>query len=85
MLRLLKLWRLVGKDLHVLKFALAHPRRPSWLLPALALLGLFALEPMNFALPGMGVVDDFVLLPMLFHLIMKFLPAEVRAGARPSR
>jgi uncharacterized membrane protein YkvA (DUF1232 family) len=80
MIRLLKLWRLVAKDLHLLWFALRHPRRPLWLAPAVVLLALYALDPVNFALPFAGVVDDMVLIPVLLHLLLRLLPADIRAG-----
>lgn len=80
MLRLLRLWRLVGRDLHLLWFALRHPRRPFWLLPAAALLALYALDPVNFAIPLAGIVDDVVLIPLLLHGLLRLLPADIRAG-----
>lgn len=82
MIRLFRLWRMVRKDLHLLWFALAHPRRPFWLVPALVLLALYALDPINFALPLVGAVDDVVLLPMLLHLLLRLLPAHIRSGYR---
>jgi uncharacterized membrane protein YkvA (DUF1232 family) len=80
MLRLLKLWRFARKDLRLLGFALRHRNRPAWLWPAAALLACYALEPANFALPVLGVVDDFVLLPLVLHVLLKCLPADIRAG-----
>ena len=80
MKRLLLLWRVGRQDLRLLWFALRHPSRPFWLLPAAGILALFALEPANFALPVLGVVDDLVLLPILLHALVGFLPAEVRTS-----
>jgi uncharacterized membrane protein YkvA (DUF1232 family) len=80
MLRLLRLWRLGGRDLSLLWYALRHPGRPPWLLPVMAFLGIYALEPANFALPLLGIVDDFVLLPLLLHGVAQFLPADIRNG-----
>ena len=81
MLRLLKLSRLVAKDMRLVYFALRHPRRPFWLAPALILLGLYALDPVNFAIPFVGVVDDLVFIPLVLHFVLlKLLPAEIRAG-----
>lgn len=77
MLRLLRFWRLGGRDLRLLWFALRHPRRPLWLLPMAAALTFYALEPLNFAIPLFGIVDDFVLLPLLLHGLLKFLPADI--------
>jgi uncharacterized membrane protein YkvA (DUF1232 family) len=78
---------MIRKDLHLLRFALGHPRRPSWLVPALVLLGLYALDPINFALPFVGAVDDVVIIPMLLHLLLRLLPVDVRSGctALPDR
>lgn len=83
MMRLLRLWRLVGNDLRLLWFALRHANRPLWLLPAVAILVFYALEPLNFTLPLFGIVDEFVLVPLVLHVILKFLPAEIRAGFAP--
>jgi uncharacterized membrane protein YkvA (DUF1232 family) len=78
MIRLFRLWRLGAKDLRLLWFALRHPHRPVWLWPAALVLALYALEPLNFAVPLLGVVDDFVLLPLVLHLLIKFLPLHIR-------
>lgn len=80
MRRMLLLWRVGRQDLGLLWFALRHPGRPRWLLPAAGLLALFALEPANFALPVLGAVDELVLLPLLLHALVGFLPTEVRAS-----
>jgi uncharacterized membrane protein YkvA (DUF1232 family) len=86
-MRLLRLWRLGASDLRLLWFALRHRNRPLWLLPAAVLLALYALEPFNFVVPLVGVVDDFVVLPLILHLLVQFLPLEIRAGydLRPAR
>ncbi len=80
MIRLLKLLRLVWKDLHLLWFALQHPRRPVWLVPAVLLLCFYVLDPFNFMVPIAGAVDDFVLVPLLLHLMLRLLPLSIRAG-----
>jgi uncharacterized membrane protein YkvA (DUF1232 family) len=69
MRRLFRLWRLSRGDLAMLWAALRHPNRPRWLLPASLALGFFALEPLNFAIPLLGAVDDLVLLPLLLHAL----------------
>jgi uncharacterized membrane protein YkvA (DUF1232 family) len=79
MRRLLRLWRVGRSDLGLLWFALRHPDRPAWLLPAAAVLALYALEPMNFAIPFVGVLDDFVILPLVLHSLLRFLPTRVRS------
>lgn len=81
MIRIFALWRTVaGQDLRLLWFALRHENRPGWLLPALAVLAFFAIEPLNFALPVLGAVDELVLLPLVLHGIAKMLPVHVRDG-----
>jgi hypothetical protein len=45
--RIFALWRIVaGQDLRLLWFAIRHEKRPGWLLPGLAGLALFAVEPL---------------------------------------
>jgi uncharacterized membrane protein YkvA (DUF1232 family) len=83
MFRLFRLWRLVASDLRLLWFALRHRRRPIWLWPVAVILGLYALDPLNFALPIAGIVDDLVLIPLLVHLVVRLLPAEIRSGYVP--
>ena len=81
MFRLFKLWRAGGRDLRTLWFALRHPERPAWLWPVALFLAWYALEPLNFAFPLLGVLDDFVILPLVLHSLLKLLPARVRTGA----
>ena len=78
MLRLLRLWRLGANDLRLIGYALRHPLRPFWLLPAAALLAIFALDPANLALPVIGVIDDLLVLPLLLHVVARFLPSAIR-------
>jgi uncharacterized membrane protein YkvA (DUF1232 family) len=78
MFRLLRLWRVGAADLRLIWYALRHPERPLWLLPVSALLGLYALDPANLALPVLGVIDDLLLLPMLLHVVVRFLPPAIR-------
>jgi len=80
MIRLFRLWRLVAGDLRLLWFALRHRHRPLWLWPVAVVLGLYALDPVNFALPFAGVVDDLILIPLLVHVVVRLLPAEIRLG-----
>jgi uncharacterized membrane protein YkvA (DUF1232 family) len=70
----------VAGDLRLLWFALRHRRRPIWLWPAAVILGLYALDPVNFALPFAGMVDDLILVPLVLHLMLKLLPAEIKSG-----
>jgi uncharacterized membrane protein YkvA (DUF1232 family) len=52
--------------------ALRRPDKPWWLVPVTFLLAWFALEPVNFAIPLLGAIDDFVLLPLLLRVVVKF-------------
>jgi uncharacterized membrane protein YkvA (DUF1232 family) len=53
--------------------------RPRWLAPALLLLVVFALDPLNLALPVLGVVDDFLLLPLLLRALAVFANQTIRS------
>jgi uncharacterized membrane protein YkvA (DUF1232 family) len=79
---LLIMWRMSKTDLRLLWFALRHPQRPAWLMPATVVLILYALAPFNFVLPVIGVVDDFVLVPLMLHFLLKLLPRQVTAPSR---
>lgn len=83
MMRLLRLWWIGRRNLRLLWLALHHPRRPAWLVPAIVILGLYCLEPLNFALPFLGVVDDLILLPIVLNFLIGLLPPEIRAAAAP--
>ncbi|MBR8036680.1 hypothetical protein [Burkholderia vietnamiensis] len=84
MKRLLLLWKTARHDLRVLYGALAHPDRPVWLIPALAIVALYAFEPFNFAMPVLGLVDDGVLVPLALHMLVLALPVSMRrTSARP--
>ncbi len=86
MIRLFRLWKFVRHDLRLLWFALRHRSRPAWLWPATIVLALYALDPANLALPALGFIDDFVLVPLALHLILKLLPWQIRAElAVPAR
>ena len=80
MRRLFRLWRLGGQDLRLLATALRARDRPHWLLLASLLLLFFALEPLNFAFPLLGVVDDFVLLPLLLRGLVRLAGPTIRAS-----
>ena len=46
-------------------------------------MGPGALDPANLALPVLGVIDDFLLLPLLLHVVVRFLPAAIRSDFAP--
>ena len=59
--KLTALYTLVRNDARILWYALRHPARPAWLVPAVALLGLYALSPIDLIpdfVPAIGVVDE---------------------------
>jgi uncharacterized membrane protein YkvA (DUF1232 family) len=70
-------WRISRSDLRLAWFALKHPQRPVWLMPALGLLALYAVAPFNLVVLPLGLLDDFVLVPMLLHFLLKLLPKEI--------
>ncbi|MFD1555859.1 hypothetical protein ACFSHT_09515 [Paraburkholderia silviterrae] len=82
MKRIALLWNVVKGDLRVLWFALRQPGRPGWLMPATALVALYALAPFNIALPLVGVVDDGILVPLVLHLLVRCLPMDLRRAGR---
>ncbi|SIT43732.1 conserved hypothetical protein [Paraburkholderia ribeironis] len=82
MKRIALLWNVVKRDLQVLLFALRHPDRPGWLMPATAVLALYAIAPFNIAIPFVGVIDDGVLVPMALHLMLRCLPVQLRNRGR---
>ena len=75
------LWKVVKGDLRVLSYALRHPDRPGWLVPAIALVALYAIDPFNVAVPFVGIVDDGVLVPLALHLMVRCLPTQLRVYA----
>lgn len=80
--RLTLLWSLVHGDAQLLWFALRHPLAPRWVKPAVALLALYVLSPIDLlpdALPLLGIVDDLVLVPLALSFIVQRLPAALRA------
>ena len=77
-------WRISRADLRLLWLALRHPLRPGWLIPATLALVIFALSPLNFVVPVLGVLDDMVVLPLVLHYLLKFLPLEIRRQRMPA-
>lgn len=76
----LLIWRMSKVDVRLLWFALRHDARPGWLLPATGALVLYALAPFNLAIPVLGAVDDFVLIPLVLHYLLKLLPPPITDG-----
>lgn len=81
--KLTALYALVRGDAAELWFALRHPARPAWLRPAVALLALYVFSPMDLLpdlIPGIGFIDDLVLVPMAMAWLVRMLPPGVRRG-----
>ena len=71
----------VRRDARILWHALRHPARPVWLAPAVSLIGLYLLSPIDLipdVLPVIGVVDDLVLIPLLIAWLVRRLPDAVK-------
>jgi uncharacterized membrane protein YkvA (DUF1232 family) len=80
--RLSVLWALVRGDARQLWLALKHPLSPGWLKPAVGLMLLYVLSPVDLIpefIPVLGLMDDLVLVPLAIRFILRRLPARVRA------
>ncbi|HET9391494.1 MAG TPA: hypothetical protein VFO44_17730 [Steroidobacteraceae bacterium] len=80
MIRFFRLWRMARQDLRLLWYALWHPGRPVWLWPAALVLTAYAIDPLNLAIPALGLIDDFILLPLALHWMLKLLPLDIRVA-----
>ena len=81
--KLTALYALIRKDARILWYALRHPARPAWLVPSVALIGLYLLSPIDLipdVLPVIGLVDDFVLIPLVIAWLVSRLPADLKRG-----
>ena len=94
--RIALLWTLVRTDARRLWFALRHPAAPGWLKIGAALIVAYVISPIDLipdVLPIVGVVDDFVIVPMAIRWLLNRLPPEIanaasrnalsRRGSRP--
>jgi uncharacterized membrane protein YkvA (DUF1232 family) len=89
--RLSALWMLVRGDARQLWRALCHPAAPVWLKPAVALLLLYLVWPVDLipdVIPVLGLADDLVLVPLAVRFVLNRLPASLRreigAAAQPT-
>ena len=76
------LWAEVRGDARMLWQALQHPLSPRWLKPAVALMVLYVVSPVDLIpdfIPFFGVLDDVVLVPLAIRFVLRRLPAAVRA------
>ena len=80
--RVAMLWAVVRTDARLLWLALQHPLSPRWLKPAVALMVLYVVSPVDLipdVIPIVGVLDDIVLVPLAIRFVLRRLPAAVRA------
>ncbi len=83
--RMARLFSVLRADALVLWHALLHPGSPRWLKPAVVLLALYAVSPIDFipdAIPLLGWLDDVFLLGFAMRWILRKLPSHVRDEAR---
>lgn len=86
--RLALLWTVLRGDARQLWFALRHPAAPGWLKVGTALIALYVLSPIDLipdVLPFIGVVDDFVLIPLAIRFLLKRLPPHIAQAAHQRR
>jgi uncharacterized membrane protein YkvA (DUF1232 family) len=78
------LYALVRQDVRTLWHALRHPARPAWLRPAVALVALYLLSPIDLipdVLPVIGIV-----IPLVISWMVRLLPEALkRRPTSPSR
>ncbi len=85
--RIALLWTLVRTDARRLWFALRHPAAPGWLKVGAALIVAYVISPIDLVpdvLPIIGVVDDFVLVPLAIRWLLNRLPPEIANAAPPA-
>lgn len=86
--RLTLLWTIVRGDARLLWFALRHPAAPGWLKLGTAMIALYLISPIDLVpdfIPGLGVVDDIVLVPLAIRWLLKRLPPEITGAAARAR
>lgn len=84
-LRLLRLFKLTGREAAVLWYACRNPATPLFIKIGALLLGIYIVSPVDFipdALPILGWVDDVTLLAFAIPAILKLLPQSVLGEAR---
>ena len=80
--RLSVLWAVIRGDARLLWLALKHPLSPGWLKPAVGLMALYVLSPVDLipdVIPLLGLADDVVLLPLAIRFLLNRLPERVRS------
>ena len=76
------LWAVIRGDARLLWLALQHPLSPRWLRPAVGLMVLYVVSPVDLipdVIPVLGLLDDVVLVPLAIRFVLRRLPARVLA------
>ncbi|OGB24775.1 MAG: hypothetical protein A3I66_24655 [Burkholderiales bacterium RIFCSPLOWO2_02_FULL_57_36] len=84
-LRLIRLFKLAGREAAVLWYACRNPATPLFIKIGALLLGVYMVSPIDFipdALPILGWVDDVTLLAFAIPAILKLVPQAVLGEAR---
>jgi uncharacterized membrane protein YkvA (DUF1232 family) len=82
------LWSVLRGDARQLWFALRHPAAPGWLKLGAALIVLYVLSPIDLIpdfIPGIGLLDDVVLVPLAIRFLLNRLPAHISEAAAAHR
>ena len=83
--RLTLLWTVLRGDARQLWAALRHPAAPGWLKLGTVLIVLYVLSPIDLVpdfIPGLGMLDDVVLVPLAIRWLLKRLPPEILHATR---
>jgi len=86
--RLSLLWTVLRGDARQLWAALRHPGAPGWLKLGTALIVLYVISPIDLIpdfIPGIGWIDDAVLVPLAIRFLLNRLPPHLRASTAPRR
>lgn len=86
--RLTLLWTVLRGDARQLWTALRHPAAPGWLKWGTALIALYLFSPIDLLpdfIPGFGVIDDLVLVPLAIRALLKRLPPELARATAARR
>lgn len=82
------LWTLMRGDARQLWAALRHPLAPTWLKLGAALIVLYVLSPIDLIpdfIPGIGFLDDMVIVPLAIRWLLKRLPPELATATATRR
>ena len=86
--RLTLLWTVLRGDARQLWFALRHPLAPGWLKLGTGLILLYVVSPIDIIpdfIPVVGFMDDLVLVPLAFRVLLNRLPPEMAEAAATRR